>query len=119
MSSVATNNEMEKLHQYTKLLSVYSEVVHELQKERGMTAGFLSSKGEKFSSELPRQRSKTIDKIEKKSNYWRNNQFDNKQIQQLNNTINQRLTKLEVMLIRYPFLYLMRLPSIQKLMNYC
>lgn len=94
VSSVATNNEMEKLNQYTKLLSVYSEVVHELQKERGMTAGFLSSKGEKFSSELPRQRSKTIDKIEKTSNYWRNNQFDNKQIQQLNNTINQRLTTL-------------------------
>ncbi|HCM47159.1 MAG TPA: methyl-accepting chemotaxis protein [Colwellia sp.] len=94
VSSVATNNEMEKLNQYTKLLSVYSEVVHELQKERGMTAGFLSSKGEKFSSELPRQRSKTIDKIEKTSTYWRNNQFDNKQIQQLNNTINQRLTTL-------------------------
>ncbi|MFQ3267284.1 MAG: methyl-accepting chemotaxis protein [Colwellia sp.] len=94
VSSVATNNEMVKLSKYAKLLSVYSVLVHELQKERGMTAGFLSSKGEKLSSELLRQRNKTIDKIEKKSNYWRNNQFDNKQIQQLNNTINQRLTKL-------------------------
>ena len=31
-------------------------LVHELQKERGMTAGFLGSKGEKFKIELPKQR---------------------------------------------------------------
>ncbi len=31
-------------------------LVHELQKERGMTAGFLGSKGEKFKVELPKQR---------------------------------------------------------------
>ena len=31
-------------------------LVHELQKERGMTAGFLGSKGEKFKDDLPKQR---------------------------------------------------------------
>ncbi|TLD80844.1 chemotaxis protein [Helicobacter sp. MIT 05-5293] len=33
-----------------------SKLVHEMQKERGMSAGFLSSKGAKFSSELKAQR---------------------------------------------------------------
>ncbi len=38
-------------------LSVHaSALVHELQKERGMTAGYLGSKGKKFSSALPGQR---------------------------------------------------------------
>ena len=31
-------------------------LVHELQKERGMSAGFIGSKGSNFASELPRQR---------------------------------------------------------------
>ncbi len=33
-----------------------SALVHEAQKERGMSAGFLGSKGEKFVAELPKQR---------------------------------------------------------------
>ncbi|PKG82165.1 methyl-accepting chemotaxis protein [Colwellia sp. 75C3] len=94
MSSISTNNEMENLGKYTKLSSVYSELVHELQKERGMTAGFLGSNGDKFSYELPSQRNKTSDKVLKKSNYWQENQFENKEIQQLHNQINQRLTML-------------------------
>ncbi|MEO5362644.1 MAG: nitrate- and nitrite sensing domain-containing protein [Magnetococcus sp. DMHC-8] len=39
-----------------------SGLVHEMQTERGMTAGFLGSKGEKFKTELPRQRSGQTDK---------------------------------------------------------
>ncbi|GAB0057180.1 hypothetical protein SIID45300_01503 [Candidatus Magnetaquicoccaceae bacterium FCR-1] len=36
-------------------------LVHELQKERGMSSGFLGSKGEKFKVELPRQRQASTD----------------------------------------------------------
>ena len=36
-----------------------SNLIHELQKERGLSAGFLSSKGSKFSSELKAQRNST------------------------------------------------------------
>ena len=36
-----------------------SNLIHELQKERGLSAGFLSSKGAKFSSELKAQRNST------------------------------------------------------------
>lgn len=36
-----------------------SDLIHELQKERGLSAGFLSSRGAKFSSELKSQRNST------------------------------------------------------------
>jgi methyl-accepting chemotaxis protein len=39
-----------------------SALVHELQKERGMSAGFIGSKGEKFVTELPKQRAMTDQK---------------------------------------------------------
>src|SRR5574340_699161 len=39
-----------------KLTERNGDLVHELQKERGLTAGFLASKGEKFSAELGKQR---------------------------------------------------------------
>jgi methyl-accepting chemotaxis protein len=40
-----------------------SNVVNELQKERGMSAGYLGSKGKKFADMLPSQRVKTDQKI--------------------------------------------------------
>ena len=39
-----------------QLVVKIGEVAHELQKERGMSAGFLSSKGSKFADRLPTQR---------------------------------------------------------------
>jgi len=39
-----------------ELLILSNALVHEVQKERGMTAGFIGSKGEKFRSELSSQR---------------------------------------------------------------
>jgi len=36
-----------------------TEIAHEAQKERGMTAGFLGSKGQKFADRLPGQRGET------------------------------------------------------------
>ncbi len=40
----------------TTLVSQTGGLVHELQKERGMTSGFIGSKGNKFKAELPKQR---------------------------------------------------------------
>jgi|GEM_PF-1165582 len=40
-----------------------SALVHELQKERGASAGFLGSKGKKFTSELPAQHQSTNEKL--------------------------------------------------------
>lgn len=55
-------NEMEKTERIISLvdLSVYvSNLVHELQKERGMSAGFIGSHGEKFKQDLEQQRQAT------------------------------------------------------------
>lgn len=46
-----------------------SELVHELQKERGMTAGFLGSKGAKFKDEIEQQYAVSDAKIKEVSEY--------------------------------------------------
>jgi len=94
VTALSTNSEMDELTKLTQLSVIYSELVHELQKERGMTAGFLGSKGAKFSQKLPRQRTSSDNKVSKRLAYWQENQFDNQAIKQLNNNINQRLNDL-------------------------
>ncbi|HHD64822.1 MAG TPA: methyl-accepting chemotaxis protein [Desulfobulbaceae bacterium] len=47
------------IHELSLLSDHISGLVHELQKERGASAGFLSSKGQKFSGKLSSQRSQT------------------------------------------------------------
>ncbi|WP_240329610.1 methyl-accepting chemotaxis protein [Helicobacter suis] len=47
-----------------KVSSYLSSLVHEMQKERGMSAGFLSSGGVQFASELQEQRQHTDTKLE-------------------------------------------------------
>lgn len=48
--------EMEQLHAMAELSTSVGDLVHELQKERGMTAGYLGSKGSRFGNELTEQR---------------------------------------------------------------
>lgn len=50
------NNSLIKLEELANLGTKISALVHEIQKERGMTAGFLGSKGKKFVAKLPKQR---------------------------------------------------------------
>ena len=49
-------NSMEKVKNVVVLATKISALVHETQKERGMTAGYLGSKGVKFKDKLPLQR---------------------------------------------------------------
>ncbi|MCP4500490.1 MAG: HAMP domain-containing protein [Deltaproteobacteria bacterium] len=51
--------EMEQLKESMNLATAASNLVHEMQKERGLTAGYLGSKGTKFKAELSRQRRHT------------------------------------------------------------
>jgi len=51
-----TAQSMERLSSLAKLAPITSALVHELQKERGMSAGFISSGGNTFKNELPGQR---------------------------------------------------------------
>ncbi len=52
-------NEIEQIEPLVQLAVKASALVHETQRERGMTAGFLGSKGIKFANELPAQRKRT------------------------------------------------------------
>jgi methyl-accepting chemotaxis protein len=49
-------NEMEVLNELGQFAPVVSAVVHELQKERGMSAGYIGSKGVNFKDTLPGQK---------------------------------------------------------------
>ena len=52
-------NSYNAIHELSLLSSNISNVVHELQKERGASAGFLGSKGKKFGEKLSAQRRDT------------------------------------------------------------
>jgi methyl-accepting chemotaxis protein len=56
LDKAVTASEMEHLQSLARLSVKIGALVHELQKERGMSAGFLGSKGVKFANELPAQR---------------------------------------------------------------
>lgn len=94
IDDIAIKNEMSIIAPLTELSVVYSELVHELQKERGMTAGFLGSKGTKFVSKLEKQRQNTNQKRSKQEGFWNENDFRLDEVQQLNTTITQSLKEL-------------------------
>jgi methyl-accepting chemotaxis protein len=58
-----TMSELSSLEEFSSLAVKMSAAVHELQKERGMTAGFLGSSGASFGSELKSQRGAADAKI--------------------------------------------------------
>jgi len=57
-----SNVSLKKIDKVILLSTKIGELVHETQKERGMTAGYLGSKGQKFVTELPKQRELTNQK---------------------------------------------------------
>jgi len=56
-----------------KLSVKMSRVLHELQKERGASAGYIGSKGKKFRDILPKQQKLTDQKLKELMNYIKNN----------------------------------------------
>ncbi|WP_127470024.1 methyl-accepting chemotaxis protein [Thiomicrorhabdus aquaedulcis] len=54
--------QMQKISNLAIVAQGMGDVIHELQKERGMTAGFLGSKGKNFAQDLPQQRQLTDQK---------------------------------------------------------
>jgi len=94
VDNVNIKNEMSAIAPLTELSVVYSELVHELQKERGMTAGFLGSKGVKFGNKLKNQRQNTDQKRTKKTNFWKASNLTLTNIVQLNSSIEQALQEI-------------------------
>ncbi|MEZ8636927.1 methyl-accepting chemotaxis protein [Vibrio cyclitrophicus] len=91
---VETTSEMSSLNQLTRLSVVYSELVHELQKERGMTAGFIGSQGTQFVSELRSQRASADTRRGQRSEYWQSADIDLPQITKLNTEISRSLNQI-------------------------
>ena len=56
VDSFSASRNLQSLDNVVILSIKIGDLVHETQKERGMTAGFLGSNGEKFKTELPTQR---------------------------------------------------------------
>ena len=54
---------MDELGQTVKLTTSASALIHELQKERGLSAGFIASQGKRFEAELERQRADTDQRL--------------------------------------------------------
>jgi len=94
LASIEKTQEMNQLSRSTKLSTVYSDLVHELQKERGMTAGFLGAKGTKFANKLNGQRGNTNEKNTVRKSFWQENTFEYSKIKALNSEINDQLSQL-------------------------
>ncbi len=62
-------NSANVIYNFVELSAYNSRLVHELQKERGMSAGYLGSKGKNFSSKLPMQRKETDKRLEDLKSY--------------------------------------------------
>ncbi|RKZ93258.1 MAG: hypothetical protein DRR19_01755, partial [Candidatus Parabeggiatoa sp. nov. 1] len=58
-------NQMNLLQELSELAVKSSSLIHELQKERGMSAGFIGSQGARFAQELQVQRVSTDNAIKK------------------------------------------------------
>lgn len=58
---IASVRDMQRTKSLASLSALTGGLIHELQKERGMTAGMIGSKGEKFKPELAKQRETTVE----------------------------------------------------------
>ncbi len=63
LDSYMSSKNLKSLDNVVILSTKVGALVHETQKERGMTAGFIGSKGEKFKTELPNQRNLVNDRL--------------------------------------------------------
>ncbi|WP_231566439.1 methyl-accepting chemotaxis protein [Litchfieldella xinjiangensis] len=69
-------SQMGHLQEMAKLGQNAGSLVHELQRERGMTAAFLGSEGRNFRAELPGQRQATDQQIDNFRQYLSSIEFD-------------------------------------------
>ncbi len=84
---------LEKLNVSVELSTKLSLLVHETQKERGATAGFIGSKGVKFKDTLPKQRTLTNNRLNELKKFLSTHDFT-KIDKNMSNNLNQLLDKL-------------------------
>ena len=69
MNNIAEETKINKLKINIKDSIYISNLVHEIQKERGLSSGFIGSEGKKFQTKLQEQRKLTDIKLKKLKNY--------------------------------------------------
>jgi len=72
LKNIKRASSFEDLSQVVILSTKVSALVHETQKERGATAGFIGSKGKKFADTLPSQRNLTNQRIKELKSFLSN-----------------------------------------------
>lgn len=83
-------SEMNSVESLTEFSIKAGTLIHETQKERGRTAGFLGSKGKQFSVELTNQRNETDKRVSELKvflNDFQANEYNNDFANQLNQTL--------------------------------
>lgn len=86
--------EASKLEKLVHFVTKSSALVHELQKERGTTAGFLSSKGTKFSDALTKQRKETDTALSSWNDFVASTNIDIKEIDAIISSSQSQLAQL-------------------------
>ena len=96
-SGIAVNNisNAKSLQRHVNLALVTNQLVHELQKERGMSAGFIGSKGASFASALPDQRRLTDNALSELKTVFDSDTYSEQVTSEINTLIREldRLTE--------------------------
>ena len=97
LSQNKLSGEIDRVRVLARLSQRSSSLIHEMQKERGLSSGFLGSKGTKFVEDLPRQQEVTNLQLQQFRSFWQ--EFDQKQgsleISKLIGEANERLSEIE------------------------
>ncbi|MBU2970197.1 methyl-accepting chemotaxis protein [Pseudoalteromonas sp. C2R02] len=95
-SDFKTNTSAQQINNLTVLSTFNSALVHEMQKERGATAGFLGSKGKRFSDVLSNQRRLTDQIKYERDQYLKinNDHINDSEILNTQSQIENELTQL-------------------------
>ncbi len=91
--------EYEKITYFMQLSSKISLLIHETQKERGLTAGFIGSDGKKFAESLQSQRALTNTKLEEFEKFYNSLSKDifHQSTQETISNVEQKLKSLQNM----------------------
>lgn len=92
-ASYNTLNRTSTVIELVELAELTSEVVHEAQIERGLSAGFIGSEGQQFRNQLSEQRAETDQQINELNNYI-NTSFDSEAHTELARSLNSALSRL-------------------------
>lgn len=95
LGQIGTSNRLERLEQYAELSTRNSTLVHELQKERGATSGWLGSNDGTFADKLRQQRQTTNRVLQQWNDYRTGLEVDDALIQSTLSRIQQQLSRLQ------------------------